>query len=152
MTQSLLIEKTRAAIAASQGDWPQASRLLAEWAETDHALLLALSAPYLRAAAAHVVQKTAEKDKDAAVSPVKALTSKPAPSFDGAPARKITATALTDQLWDQIIEGVQATNGDMDAEQHSKALRTIAKAFMAKRLDQMAENRKLYQGYRKTPQ
>jgi hypothetical protein len=144
MTQTnaqYLEEKTREALTLARQNWVQASRLICQWVEEDHKLLLALTAKYLQGAAAQSVQTVAKQS----VAAEETLTTKPvkkAPITHVLPKTPIAGNnpTLTPSIWDTIITQMQEMP-DLDAEQHEKALRTIAKAFVAKRFDALDEKK-----------
>jgi hypothetical protein len=131
MTGGYLEQKTLKALELAGDDWAQASKQLASWAETDMRLLLELTRDYLRGAAARAVQAAA-RQKNLHPQP----TQKPG-------QKKITR--LDASIWDEIITQMQ-TSSDMDSEQHEKALRVIAKAFLSKRLDTAIEKKQTSTG------
>lgn len=110
-----------------ENDWGEASRLLADWAREDQRLLLALAAPYLNGAAANHIQQTARSLGKTTVLP------KPGRSNSPANANKAN---LGGGMWEVIAHHLQ---DDMvqkaDPVAHKQAMRSLAKAFAAKRLD-----------------
>jgi hypothetical protein len=144
MTQTnaqYLEEKTKHALTLAKQDWAEATRVLCKWVEEDHKLLLALTARYLQGAAAQSVQTVAKQSVAAEeilpTNPVKKATITHVP-----PKTPISGNnpTLTTSIWDTIITQMQEMP-DLDAEQHEKALRTIAKAFVAKRFDALDEKK-----------
>lgn len=136
--------KALEALEKANGDWSVASRLLAEWAHDNQALLLGLTEPYLRGAAAHAVQKTARKTQldngktAAATSATVQNAHTNIPDGLSSPIRSSKDTSrLNNNAWDAIIEQMQA-NTDIDPAHHERVLRDIAKAFMEKRLEKMS--------------
>jgi hypothetical protein len=137
-----LEEKTIDALRLAKQDWAEASRLLCKWVEEDHKLLLALTAKYLRGAAAHSVENVAKR-----LAPQQTPQNKntASPITHVPPKTPIAGNdpSLTTSIWDTIITQMQEMP-DLDAEQHAKALRTIAKAFVAKRFDALDEQKGRY--------
>lgn len=130
MTQTITERMAERALTLTRGDWSEATRQLCQLAETHPDLLLELTRPYLRGAAAKAVHLAARR-REAAAAPA-------APAAVHTPANLGTGQAIRGTVWDEIISHMQADT-EMDSEQHEKALRVIAKAFAARRLEERVE-------------
>jgi hypothetical protein len=134
MTQTLTERMAERALTLTRGDWAEATRQLCQLAETQPDLLLELTRPYLRGAAAKAIHLAARR-RDAASTPAAPVAVR-TPANLGA-ANTGAGQAIGKSVWDEIISHMQ-TDTEMDSEQHEKALRVIAKAFAARRLDERA--------------
>jgi hypothetical protein len=132
MTQTLTERMAERALTLTRGDWAEATRQLLQLAETNPDLLLELTRPYLRGAAAKAIHLAARRMGAAAPSPA------PAPVRTPANLGSAGQATIGRSVWDEIISHMQADT-EMDSDQHEKALRVIAKAFAARRLEERAE-------------
>ena len=132
MTQTLTERMAEKALTLTRGDWAEATRQLCHLAETNPELLLELTQPCLRGAAAKAIHLAARRLEAVPAAPVPVRT----PANLGA-ANLGAGKPIRGSVWDEIISHMQADN-EMDPEQHEKALRVIAKAFAAKRLEERA--------------
>jgi hypothetical protein len=141
------------ALTLTCGDWAEATRQLCHLAASDPELLLELTGPYLRGAAAkavHLAARRLEAEHPAGAGgrvsvPVSGGGAGRSAAAWGAAAPTLLSASIGGRqqpfqsvVWDAIISHMQG-NADMDSEQHEKALRVIAKAFAAKRLEERAE-------------
>lgn len=134
MTQTLTERMAERALTLTRGDWAEATRQLTQLAETNPDLLLELTRPYLRGAAAKAVHLAARRmgaTTAAASARTPTQTQTRTPAHLDNPAQ----VAIGRSVWDEIISHMQADT-EMDTEQHEKALRVIAKAFAARRLEE----------------
>lgn len=127
MTYSPAEHAADRALALTGGDWAAATHHLCLLAEREPALLLELTRPYLRGAAAKAVHQAARRQDS---TPARKLPPVPATPVDLGQRQ----TVKDGNVWDAIIAQMQG-NPALDAEQHEKALRVIAKAFAARRLE-----------------
>jgi hypothetical protein len=128
MTQTLTERMAERALTLTRGNWAEATRQLCQLAETQPDLLLELTRPYLRGAAAKAIHLAARRLDETPAVPAHVRT----------PANLGASQPIRGSVWDEIISHMQADAG-MDSEQHEKALRVIAKAFAARRLEERAE-------------
>ena len=128
-------QKVRKALAETSGDRKAAHRLMLQWASADPRLLMALARPFLSGIVGHAVQQA---PAEAAARPARKPMSKP---------RALSAEAL-----DSVIGQLGASIGEAKTPQgmaallqrpkrakagetHQQSMRTLARAFAAKRLE-----------------
>jgi acetylornithine deacetylase/succinyl-diaminopimelate desuccinylase-like protein len=140
MTPFSLEKRLATVLQANQHDWGLAAAALVKEAEQDMALLLALTRPFLAGAASHAVQKYCRNKSKAAVQ--KAVVTKVvAPTLSHRSSPNTMGESMWEALVAQLENNATAQAAPPDLEQHEKALRTVAKAFLSKRLDELAEAR-----------
>jgi hypothetical protein len=124
MSEEYVIEKIKAAIAASGDNRSEAQRLLISWAVRDQTLLLGLSKPHLKAIASHAVEFVARTGGEILAEP-----------------KKHEASGSLDKILGQVGLRVKAAGqsaphvqlAEHDPERQASTWQMIASAFRKKK-------------------